>query len=139
MSQKVPFLTISITITITVHYHYHHHYYPLSYHAADQHHKESGKSCDRHLISSSHNGRTSSLPSHLPPSLLQLCQYTLQSRCFRKQRTWNQSLDLLNETDDALRDGGRIGGVLGHGDGIALAVEEPAQLPQITLPLHVVL
>lgn len=45
-------------------------------------------------------------------------------------------LDLLNETDDALRDGGRIGGVLGHGDGVALAVKEPAQLPQIALPLQ---
>ena len=46
-----------------------------------------------------------------------------------------KALDLLNETDDALRDGGRIGGVLGHGDGVALAVKETAQLPQITLPL----
>ena len=76
-----------------------------SYHAAYKHHEESSKCSDGHLISSTSNCRAGALPSHFPPLLLQLCQHPLQ-QIVEKQYLLLESSDLLNETDDTLRDGG---------------------------------
>ena len=111
-------------------------HHPVSYHAAYKHHEESSKCSDGHLISSTSNCRAGALPSHFPPLLLQLCQHPLQ-QIVEKQYLLLESSDLLNETDDTLRDGGWVRGVLWHRNGVTLAVKEPAQLLQVALPLYV--
>ena len=52
------------------HHRHHHHHHPLGYHAADQHHEESGECRDGHLVSSTNDCRARSFPRNLPPPLL---------------------------------------------------------------------
>ena len=44
--------------------------------------------------------------------------------------------DLFNEPYNPLGDCGRVRGVLGHRDRVALAVQQTAKLPQVALPLR---